>query len=79
MQFYRPVSETPNISFDDESSAKAYRKYSYTSDDEGSKDYEIDGIGTIMTKWSNLLWFNGSIEKSLKKDLRKIRILHGIF
>jgi hypothetical protein len=75
MQFYEPVvaSESSNISFDGESSAKAYRKYSYTSDDDGSKDYEIDGIGTIMTKWSNLPWFKGYVGKTFKEKLKKDR------
>lgn len=73
MQFHEPVvvSKSSNISFDGKSSAKAYRKYSYTSDDEGSKDYEIDGIGTIMTKWSHLPWFIGPVGKAFKEKLKK--------
>jgi hypothetical protein len=73
MQSYRPVgvSPTSNVSSDDESSAKAYRNYLYTSDDDGSKDYEIEGIGTIMTKWSNLPWFNGSVGRKFKERLKK--------
>jgi hypothetical protein len=39
------------------------------SNDGKSKNYSIDGIGTIMTKWSNLQHFKGDIGKLFNETL----------
>ncbi|MGC2223992.1 MAG: hypothetical protein WA624_17410 [Methylocella sp.] len=41
----------------------------YIANDAGSKSYSIDGIGTIMTKWSNLQHFNGEVGNLFKEIL----------